>query len=115
MGRLPNHGIDLSILFIISISSSVMRIRALMLVTFDVELTTYQLSAILDERPTVSSRKCEMVNGVQGCMAWGGQGLCKVSFGPAMPESSTPCGPVTPETGACCHAIFYPFGPPHAV
>jgi hypothetical protein len=32
------------------------------------------------------------------CMAWGGQGLPKLSLGPAMPYPSTLCGPATPET-----------------
>jgi hypothetical protein len=31
-------------------------------------------------------------------MASSGHGLPKVSFGPAMPDPSTPCGRATPET-----------------
>jgi hypothetical protein len=54
----------------------------------------------------------------------GGQGLPKISFGPAMPNLSMPCGWATPETAlqsfqgwpACKGerpaAVFYPFGHP---
>jgi hypothetical protein len=42
----------------------------------------------------------------------GGHGLPKVSLGPAMPDSSTPCERATPET-ACGHLLT--LWTPHAV
>jgi hypothetical protein len=50
-------------------------------------------------------------------MARGGHRLPKVSLGPAMPYSSTPCGLASPETVLRLFerrsaAIFYPFGHP---
>jgi hypothetical protein len=56
-----------------------------------------------------------------GRMAWGDHGLPKVSFGPTMPYSSTPCGQATPDTAVSCvaclqggrpAAVFFPFGHP---
>jgi len=54
-------------------------------------------------------------------MARGGHALPKVSLGPAMPDLSTPCGRITPDTalwriarpqGGWFAAVFYPFRHP---
>jgi hypothetical protein len=54
---------------------------------------------------------------IDGCMAWGGHGLLKVSPGLAMPDPSTPCGRAIPETAlwpfqGWPEAVFYPVGYP---
>ena len=46
-----------------------------------------------------------------GRMARGGLGLPKVSLGPAIPYSSTPCGQANPEKALRPGTVFYPFGP----
>jgi hypothetical protein len=51
----------------------------------------------LGKKPSYSARR----------VARGGLGLPKVLSGPAMPNLSMPCGPVTPET-----AVFYVLGHP---